>query len=106
MVRVRIHTLLQFHSQPHNCGHRRYVYVYAHYLVTMSDLPSAALVGYDYLLTVRRESRLFWKRRVNTASILFFVNRYIALVYYVGLAYYRCLLLELSVSHSSRSGPP
>ncbi|KAI1794906.1 hypothetical protein LXA43DRAFT_854068, partial [Ganoderma leucocontextum] len=50
----------------------------------------AALVGYDYLLTVRQESRLFWKRRVpNTATILFFVNRYLALVYYVALAYYR-----------------
>ncbi|KAM5539494.1 hypothetical protein V8D89_006946 [Ganoderma adspersum] len=66
----------------------------------------AALVGYDCLLTVRRESRLFWKRRVNTASILFFVNRYIALVYYVGLAYYRCLSLQFLVSYPSRGGPP
>ncbi|KAM5539505.1 hypothetical protein V8D89_006957 [Ganoderma adspersum] len=54
----------------------------------------AALVGYDYLLTVQRESRLFWKRRANAATILFFVNRYVALVYYVGLAYYCCLALS------------
>ncbi|KAM5539506.1 hypothetical protein V8D89_006958 [Ganoderma adspersum] len=53
----------------------------------------AALVGYDYLLTVQRESRLFWRRRVNAATILFFANRYLALVYYVVLAYYRCLSL-------------
>ncbi|KAI1794903.1 hypothetical protein LXA43DRAFT_1091493 [Ganoderma leucocontextum] len=42
----------------------------------------AALIGYDYLLTVRQESRLFWKRRVNAASILFFANRYLSLFYY------------------------
>ncbi|KAM5539139.1 hypothetical protein V8D89_007196 [Ganoderma adspersum] len=48
----------------------------------------ATWIGYDYLLTVRRESRLFWKRKVTAASILFFVNRYLALFYYVGLAYY------------------
>ena len=27
-------------------------------------------IGYDYLLTVRQESRLFWKRKVTTASML------------------------------------
>ncbi|PIL22788.1 hypothetical protein GSI_15483 [Ganoderma sinense ZZ0214-1] len=60
----------------------------------------AALVGYDYLLTVQRESRLFWKRRgVNAATILFFVNRYTAVIYYVGLAYYRCLSLPLLVQY-------
>ncbi|KAM5539500.1 hypothetical protein V8D89_006952 [Ganoderma adspersum] len=48
----------------------------------------ATLIGYEYLLTVRRESCLFWKRKVTAASILFFVNRYLALIYYVGLAYY------------------
>ncbi|PIL22801.1 hypothetical protein GSI_15496 [Ganoderma sinense ZZ0214-1] len=60
----------------------------------------AALIVYDYLLTVRRESLLFWKRRVNAASILFFANRYFALLYYVGLAYYRCLSLPYPVSIS------
>ncbi len=66
----------------------------------MRDLRFAALVGYDYLLTVWRESRLFWKfeRRVNAATVLFFVNRYFALVYYVGLAYYRYLSLPYPVS--------
>ncbi|KAI1794911.1 hypothetical protein LXA43DRAFT_93312 [Ganoderma leucocontextum] len=59
---------------------------------------AAALIGYDYLLTVGRESRLFWKRKVNTASILFFVNRYLALFYYVALGYYRSLVLPYPVS--------
>ncbi|TBU24074.1 hypothetical protein BD311DRAFT_672579, partial [Dichomitus squalens] len=52
-----------------------------------------ALISYDYILTVQRESRYFWKRRVNAASLLFFINRYLALFYYVGLVYYRCLSL-------------
>ncbi len=59
----------------------------------MQHCCSTALVGYDHLLIVRREPRLFWKRRVNAASILFSTNRYLALVYYVGLSYYRCLSL-------------
>ena len=66
---------------------------------------SAALVGYDYLLTVQRESRLFWKRKVNAATIIFFVNSYLALVYYVGLAYYRCLPLSYPVSPSACMPP-
>ena len=57
----------------------------------------AVLIAYDYLLTIRRESRLFWKRKVNAASLLFFVNRYLAVFYYVGLAYYRCLDLPFPV---------
>ena len=64
----------------------------------MRNSCSVALVGYDYLLTLRRESCLFWKRRVNAATVVFFVNRYVALVYYVGLAYYRSLSLPYPVS--------
>ncbi len=59
------------------------------------------LVGYDYVLTIRREYRLFWKRKVDGASILFYANRYIALLYYVGLAYYRCLALPFPVSRNT-----
>ena len=65
-------------------------------------LISVVLVGYDYILTIQRESQLFWKRRVNAASILFFTNRYLALLYYVGLAYYRCLALPFPVSRATR----
>ena len=59
---------------------------------------STALIAYDYVLTVRREYILFWKRRRNLASLLFFTNRYLALLYYVGLAYYRCMFLPYPVS--------
>ena len=64
----------------------------------MQCLCLTAWIGYDYLLTVQRESRLFWKRKVTAASILFFVNRYLALFYYVGLAYYSRLNLPYPVS--------
>ena len=55
------------------------------------------LVAYDYVLTVPREARLFWKRKMTAASFLFFANRYLALLYYVGLPYYRCLNLPFPV---------
>ena len=66
--------------------------------IMMQCSRSAALITYDYLLTVRREANLFWRQKINAASILFFVNRYFAVVYYVGLAYYRCLVLPFPVS--------
>ena len=59
------------------------------------------MIAYDYVLTVPREARLFWKPKVNAASILFFVNRYLALVYYVALGYYRSLVLPYPVSRST-----
>nr|VWO99376.1 Aspartyl proteinase [Ganoderma boninense] len=66
------------------------------FISNLTTVGIAALVGYDYLLTVPRECRLLWKRRrVNAATILFFVNRYTALLYYVVLAYYRCLSLTV-----------
>ncbi|TBU35432.1 hypothetical protein BD311DRAFT_647831, partial [Dichomitus squalens] len=58
-----------------------------------------ALIGYDHLLSVSQELRLFWKGSINVASILFFTNRYLALFYYVGLAYYRHLSLPSPVQN-------
>ncbi|PIL22794.1 hypothetical protein GSI_15489 [Ganoderma sinense ZZ0214-1] len=60
----------------------------ANYATNLITAGVATWIGYDYILTVRRESRLFWNRKMTAASILFFVNRYLALVCYVGLAYY------------------
>ena len=39
---------------------------------------SAALV-YDYAVTFPNEVQLFWRRKATGASLLFFVNRYLAL---------------------------
>ncbi|KAM5539501.1 hypothetical protein V8D89_006953 [Ganoderma adspersum] len=61
------------------------------YTTNLLTVGMGVLIGYDYILTIRREARLFWKPKVNAASLLFFVNRYLAVFYYVGLAYYRCL---------------
>ncbi|KAM5539138.1 hypothetical protein V8D89_007195 [Ganoderma adspersum] len=59
-----------------------------------------AWVAYEYLLTVWREYLLFWKQKVTVASVLFFVNRYIAVVYYVGFPDYS---IVDPVSHSVKS---
>ena len=79
-------------------------HIFVGYTIAKTDPSSTVLVGYDYLLTVQRESRLFWRRRPNAASILFFTNRYLALVYYVVLAYYRCLPVPHSVSQIVANG--
>ncbi|TBU65274.1 hypothetical protein BD310DRAFT_953487 [Dichomitus squalens] len=67
------------------------------HLDDLITVATAALVGYDYVLTVSRELRLFWKGSINVASILYFTNRYLAVLYYVGLAYYRRLVLPFPV---------
>ncbi|KAM5539492.1 hypothetical protein V8D89_006944 [Ganoderma adspersum] len=59
----------------------------------------AALIGYDYLLTVKREYQFFWQGKIGVPSLLFFVNRYLAVFYYLGLgmAYYRCQSFPVSL---------
>ena len=39
------------------------------------------LVIYEYLVTFSTEVQLFWAGEVTGASVLFFVNRYMLLVY-------------------------
>ncbi|KAI1789125.1 hypothetical protein LXA43DRAFT_974446 [Ganoderma leucocontextum] len=51
-----------------------------------------ALIAYDYVLTLPQEVNLFWRRRVNVSSMLFFAVRYLAIAYYVGLVYYRTII--------------
>ncbi|EJF59423.1 hypothetical protein DICSQDRAFT_34614, partial [Dichomitus squalens LYAD-421 SS1] len=41
---------------------------------------------YDYLTTFQQELALFWRSRPTLSSILFFFNRYLAIVYYIGMA--------------------
>ena len=40
-----------------------------------------ALIIYEYLVTFSTEVQLFWAGGVTGASVLFFVNRYMQLVY-------------------------
>lgn len=49
------------------------------------SLPPAlpALIFYEYCITFEQEFILFWKRKPNSASILYFLNRYFYLVYTV-----------------------
>ncbi|KAI0794606.1 hypothetical protein C8Q74DRAFT_1366036 [Fomes fomentarius] len=47
------------------------------------DIACTALIFYEYCITFDQEFFLFWKRKVNGASILCFLNRYFYLVYAV-----------------------
>lgn len=39
------------------------------------------LILYDYFITLGAEVELFWKKKNSRASVLFFLNRYLVLVY-------------------------
>ena len=45
-----------------------------------------AFLGYEYLITLDMEVALFWKKPLTGAGILFFVNRYLTLVWAVAEA--------------------
>ena len=38
---------------------------------------------YDYAVTVTYEVRLFWRKKVTGATLLFFANRYLTLFFYI-----------------------
>ncbi|KAH9939062.1 uncharacterized protein BXZ73DRAFT_29522, partial [Epithele typhae] len=40
-------------------------------------------IFYEYLITFGQEVELFWGRKINGASVLFFVNRYVVLTVYL-----------------------
>ena len=37
---------------------------------------------YEYFITLGEEAKYFWKRKVTGASAIFFLNRYILLIFY------------------------
>lgn len=45
----------------------------------------AALVLYEYIITFADEVNLFWMRKKTGASWLFFIVRYLAMLFYVFL---------------------
>ena len=68
-----------------------------------SDLHAiyAALVIYEYLVTFTTEVQLFWMRELTGASILFFINRYLMLLYIMSQLWgYSPLTGTVSVSES------
>ncbi|TBU24153.1 hypothetical protein BD311DRAFT_767086 [Dichomitus squalens] len=44
-----------------------------------------ALILYEYLITVGAEVELFWRKDITGASVLFFTNRYVVLLYNLSL---------------------
>ena len=52
-------------------------------LMTLTDdlkRPITVLLFYDYILTLDKEVRLFWKRKISGASLLFLFNRYLTVL--------------------------
>ncbi|KAI1786014.1 hypothetical protein LXA43DRAFT_1099613 [Ganoderma leucocontextum] len=47
-----------------------------------------ALIVYEYLITFAVEVELFWRKDVNGASILFFLNRYVVLFYNLSILWF------------------
>ncbi|KZT07019.1 uncharacterized protein LAESUDRAFT_812368 [Laetiporus sulphureus 93-53] len=62
---------------------------------------SKALVFYDYFLTFSKETRCIWSRKLSGATLLFFVNRYLTLLYRI------VMLIDILPwrSQSQTSGP-
>ena len=46
-------------------------------------LSHLALVIYEYLITLRRETQLFWRGKWTGATVLFLFNRYLSLIVYI-----------------------
>lgn len=44
------------------------------------------LILYEYLITLDAEIRFFWKKEINCTSALFFLNRYLNLLYRLSIA--------------------
>ena len=48
-------------------------------------MPLKALIGFDHLTTLQQELELFWRKNFDWSCILFFINRYVALIYYIAM---------------------
>ncbi|KAH9913155.1 uncharacterized protein BXZ73DRAFT_107035 [Epithele typhae] len=44
---------------------------------------AAVILIFDYLLTFGREVNFFWNRRVSGSTVLFILNRYLALIFQI-----------------------
>ncbi|KAH9919779.1 uncharacterized protein BXZ73DRAFT_21190, partial [Epithele typhae] len=44
-----------------------------------------AILVFDYFLTFGREVNFFWNRRVSGPTVLFILNRYLALIFQIFL---------------------
>ena len=56
------------------------------YLLTSHSIMSVALLIYEYALTFDRELRMVWQRKFNNGTVLFAVNRYLAICYGIALS--------------------
>ncbi|KAI0659123.1 hypothetical protein C8Q70DRAFT_933866 [Cubamyces menziesii] len=50
------------------------------YTYNLTFMGAVAWLGWEYLITLDREVRLVWRCKINSASVIFLLNRYIMLV--------------------------
>lgn len=63
----------------------------------------AAMLAYEYVITLDQEVNLFWRRKKNGATVLFLLARYLALLSYVVLGGATFAPMSDNVSSSSLS---
>ncbi len=57
---------------------------------------------YEYCITIGKEVRLFWGKKITGAAVLFFVNRYLVLFYNIDiLANSNILVSDAVCSHNT-----
>ncbi|KAF9446754.1 hypothetical protein P691DRAFT_707960 [Macrolepiota fuliginosa MF-IS2] len=62
------------------------------FLVGYASLPAYTILYYDYLLTLGDEIRLFWSEKLTVTIVIFYLNRYIALLGHIPIIFGRYLL--------------
>ncbi|KAL1937946.1 hypothetical protein VTO73DRAFT_12696 [Trametes versicolor] len=50
------------------------------------EMGCVALIVYEYLLTVRVESKVIWRRKLTIPTTLFLINRYILALYALSIS--------------------
>ncbi|TFK80191.1 hypothetical protein K466DRAFT_605542 [Polyporus arcularius HHB13444] len=53
--------------------------------IAVSALRNQVIVMYEYCITIGKEVRLFWGKKITGAAVLFFVNRYLVLFYKIDI---------------------
>lgn len=54
-----------------------------HTVLSLMSTWAAALVAYEYMITIRQEVETMWMRKWTAATWLFLVNRYLMITYTV-----------------------
>ena len=67
-------------------GNRSPIVACASALISASYFHDSALLAHEYLLTLSDEVTAVWQRKFTNATLLFLINRYVAIFYGLTLA--------------------